>query len=1275
MKAQVQRLLLLLVFSALVLSVGAVVSEYSFASSIGTFTEISGGTVHGTVANDNDNFNAVPLGFSFTYDGVVYESVSIQCNGFLAMGPVVANSTTPISSATGTNNVVSALGRDIKSRDNGELMSITTGTAPNRVFIAQWNHYRRIPATAATDDLIFQIQLHEGTNKVVFVYGTFVSNTSTTAPSVQVGLRGAANTDFNNRLTTTDWSATTVGTAANSACTLSATVFPAPGLTFTFTPPASGDVPLAAQNPVPANNAVNVAIGANLSWVTGGGTVDGYKVYLGTNPEANNIVNGTTQTAITYNPEDFSYSTTYYWKIVPYNAVGDALNCPTWSFTTLADPTVTVFPYAQGFDDVTPPAQALGWTTINGNNDTYTWESVAGGTQAGANAMRCRFNSTLAMDDWLVSPPLTLTGGNVYKVRFYYRANGATTPEKLSVYSGTTPTAAGMTNMLWENLNINSTTWAMAEGVISAATTGNYYVGFHGHSNALMNYIYLDTFSIFQLIDVINPPQNFTANVVNENDVVLAWAAPAMPSRDFLGYKLYRNTTLVNTFSPATLTYTDMDLAVGNYSYTLTAIYDGGESTPAGPVQVTTSAMLPPANLAVSLQNYNNVHLTWDAPGTEPPVNNFTDDFESYANFTLTFAPWTLVDVDLSATYGFSGITFQNSGSAMAYIIFNPSATTPALEQTPHSGAKMAACFASTTPPNNDWMITPSKPVMAGDVVKFWARSYVADYGLERFKVGVSTTGTAPANFTIISGASYISAPITWTEYTYSLAAYAGQSVKIGIQCLSNDAFIFFVDDVFVGAPALAPSYPEVPVSYATVGRAIVSPNVNKAVSEEPTRALLGYKVYRNSALIATVSSPTTLSYDDLALAPGPYSYTVTAYYDGGESTPAGPVNVTALAVPAPVTNFAANVTGSTVALTWTAPTATTCTGYKLYRNNVLLTEITDPATVSYTQNNVPNGEYVYGILAVHNYGESVTVTANAVVNVTLAPAFFTEGFEGYDDFSLQFSPWILKDLDLSTTYGIQNVTFTNSGSAMAYIVFNPTTTTPPVTSVTAHGGVKMAASFAATAPPNNDYLITPYMHLGTGSAIKFWAKSHTAQYGLERFRVGVSTNVNALPATFQYVTGANEYVEAPLEWTEYTYDLSAWDGQNVYITIRCVSNDAFIFYVDDVSIHGVGGSVDNSDITTPVVATELKGNYPNPFNPETTIKYSVSGNTPVSIEIYNVKGQLVKTLVNETKGTGNYSEVWKGLDNNNRPVSSGVYFFKMNAGKYSSTKKMIMMK
>ena len=90
---------------------------------------------------------------------------------------------------------------------------------------------------------------------------------------------------------------------------------------------------------------------------------------------------------------------------------------------------------------------------------------------------------------------------------------------------------------------------------------------------------------------------------------------------------------------------------------------------------------------------------------------------------------------------------------------------------------------------------------------------------------------------------------------------------------------------------------------------------------------------------------------------------------------------------------------------------------------------------------------------------------------------------------------------------------------------------------------------------------------------------------------------------------------------------------------------------------------------------TALGENYPNPFNPETNFSYSVKNEGPVLIEIYNIKGQKVNTLVNEVQAPGIYNLTWTGHDSYGKSVSSGMYFYTMKTGDYSSTKKMVLMK
>ncbi|KQC11528.1 MAG: hypothetical protein APR54_10820 [Candidatus Cloacimonas sp. SDB] len=90
---------------------------------------------------------------------------------------------------------------------------------------------------------------------------------------------------------------------------------------------------------------------------------------------------------------------------------------------------------------------------------------------------------------------------------------------------------------------------------------------------------------------------------------------------------------------------------------------------------------------------------------------------------------------------------------------------------------------------------------------------------------------------------------------------------------------------------------------------------------------------------------------------------------------------------------------------------------------------------------------------------------------------------------------------------------------------------------------------------------------------------------------------------------------------------------------------------------------------------TELTGNYPNPFNPSTIISYQLSENCLVKLEIFNLKGQCVKTLINNNTAAGCYDVEWDGTDNNQIPVTSGIYFYKLEAGEIYSVKKMLLLK
>ena len=97
-------------------------------------------------------------------------------------------------------------------------------------------------------------------------------------------------------------------------------------------------------------------------------------------------------------------------------------------------------------------------------------------------------------------------------------------------------------------------------------------------------------------------------------------------------------------------------------------------------------------------------------------------------------------------------------------------------------------------------------------------------------------------------------------------------------------------------------------------------------------------------------------------------------------------------------------------------------------------------------------------------------------------------------------------------------------------------------------------------------------------------------------------------------------------------------------------------------------------DITEPLI-TKLIGNYPNPFNPETIINFSLSVASNLRVDIYNIKGQKVKSLLNEQRLAGNHNIVWNGKDDNGLDVGSGIYLYKMETDDFVAIRKMVLMK
>lgn len=206
----------------------AAVTDYSFSQSSGTYVAITGGTVATTsTTSDYSAYNNIPVGFTFTFNGSNYTTLSIADDGYLNF--IGSGSSSSFFTSTSYTNGIAAVNADLCGDGAGEIRYELTGTAPNRVFVVQWKNYKNYYYTGL---LNFQIRLSETSNKVEIIYGSCTP--SSTSYTASVGIKGTTTSDFQVRTSTTSWTATTAGTSNSSKVTIDGTIAPVSGLTFAY---------------------------------------------------------------------------------------------------------------------------------------------------------------------------------------------------------------------------------------------------------------------------------------------------------------------------------------------------------------------------------------------------------------------------------------------------------------------------------------------------------------------------------------------------------------------------------------------------------------------------------------------------------------------------------------------------------------------------------------------------------------------------------------------------------------------------------------------------------------------------------------------------------------------------------------------------------------------------------------------------------------------------------------------------------------------------------
>ncbi len=311
------------------------------------------------------------------------------------------------------------------------------------------------------------------------------------------------------------------------------------------------------------------------------------------------------------------------------------------------------------------------------------------------------------------------------------------------------------------------------------------------------------------------------------------------------------------------------------------------------------------------------------------------------------------------------------------------------------------------------------------------------------------------------------------------------------------------------------------------------------------------------------------------------------------------------------------------------------------------------------TYNQISEGACSFGSVQFSRFytGQSELVTS--CPDEYELPILWRDNFECHSPFAIDnIEGWTIIDGDGGQTWGATNVDFGNENYVGSGIIWNNLqavdTNGSGLDVWNTYEGNQGLYFFAAGANgilPNDDWMISPEITIDgvTSPTLTFWAKSLTDAYGLDRFRIGIGTTTN--PDDFTIVSSGN-YVEAPLEWTQYEYDLSAYQGQNIRVGVHCVSNDSFVLQMDEFVVEGTLGVNDLNKLEMII--------YPNPVDGDiVTIQSPIDGLKEV--QIYTVTGRKVM----DTTINGNTLDV--------SSFNSGFYMLKVTINGQSKISKLVV--
>ncbi len=749
-----------------------VATNYNFSSTSGTYTPITGGTVLGLATNDDTSFGsgaAFPIGFPFSYSGTAMTHFAVQSNGYIALGTSVATSIsssyTAISDGFGTDNIICAFNADLQGQaTTGELSYLLTGTTPNRTLVVQWKNYSFWSSSPANGNFDFQIRLNETSNTINIVYGTFTSiPTRSSFQSVpSVGLRGVGNTDYNNRTTTTNWSATTAGVANTDVCAVSPTIFPANGLTYTWS--LASCIGIGGLTALPIGTTT-----ATLNWSTNPSAVNGYNVQYRAVGAPTFIALPTINSSATVNANIIGLlpATAYEFQVQAKCAgVGVTSSfSPSRLFTTAC--VAFAIPYNEGFESIAADGDlpvCMARSSIDAcitytGPQTFPTRTARTGTKFAS--YDTGFGNIPAGGAYFYSAPLQLTAGQSYKFSVWYITDGTSVWDVLEASFGTNQSPVGLTIIPGASVTLpTNTTYQELTGIFTAPTTGSYYVALRCVSNDFFANLDFDDISITPPPACI-APIGVVTSAITTSTATVNWSAVAGST----GYNIQYRLIGAPTFTAF----------AGNPVATTTANLTGLSASSTYEIQV---------------QNRCSAILT--------------SAFSNSVNFNTTCGTITSFPYE----EGFEGISINDElpncmAKSSAAICKTYTSAQVSFNRIPRTGNKFGA-FRYGTATTGDYFYSAALQLTAGKTYKFsvW---YTTDgstsWGTLDAYVGNTQT---PTGLVAIAGASVVApSSLAYSELTGTFTVPSTGVYYVALRCATPSTLPDYLslDDLSVSFP------------------------------------------------------------------------------------------------------------------------------------------------------------------------------------------------------------------------------------------------------------------------------------------------------------------------------------------------------------------------------------------------------------------------------------------------------------------------------------------